>query len=37
VIVDERRRSHTTDFLAEPGARVLYRDDDLTVIARDTA
>jgi hypothetical protein len=34
VIVDERRRSHTADFLAESGARVLYRDDEITVIAR---
>ena len=34
VIVDERRRSHTSDFLAEPGARVLYRDENFTVIAR---
>ena len=34
VIVDEQRRSHTADFLDEPGARVLYRNDDLTVIAR---
>jgi hypothetical protein len=37
VIVDERRRSHTADFLAEPGARVLYRNEDLTVIARSRA
>ena len=34
VIVDEQRRSHTADFLAEPGARVIYSDDDMTVIAR---
>jgi hypothetical protein len=34
VIVDEQRLSHTADFLAEPGARVIYRDDDMTVIAR---
>ena len=34
VIVDEKRRSHTADFLAEPGARAIYRDDELTVIAR---
>ena len=34
VIVDEQRRSHTADFLAEPGARVIYRDDEITVIAR---
>ena len=29
-----RRRSHTPDFLAEPGARVVYRDDEITVIVR---
>ena len=34
VVVDESRRSHTEDFLAEPGARVIYRNDELTVIAR---
>jgi hypothetical protein len=34
VIVDEMRKSHTADFLAEPGARVVYRDDAVTVIAR---
>ena len=34
VIVDEQRISHTAEFLDEPGARVLYRNDDLTVIAR---
>ncbi len=34
VIVDETRKSHTSDFLDEPGARVLYRDDEITVIAR---
>jgi hypothetical protein len=34
VIVDEQRLSHTAEFLDEPGARVLYRNDDLTVIAR---
>jgi hypothetical protein len=37
VLVDERRRSHTAEFLDEPGARALYRDDDLSVIARSTA
>jgi hypothetical protein len=37
VIVDETRKSHTADFLKEPGARVVYRDDDITVIARPTA
>jgi hypothetical protein len=34
VLVDETRRSHTKDFLAEPGARVVYRGDEVTVIAR---
>jgi len=37
VIVDETRRSHTKDLLAEPGARVIYRDDEITVIARARA
>ena len=37
VIVDERRKSHTADFLAEPGARAIYRNEDLTVIARAPA
>ena len=34
VIVDETRRSHTSDFLEEPGTRVLYRDDEITIVAR---
>jgi hypothetical protein len=34
VIVDETRKSHTADFLEEPGARVVYRDDEITVVAR---
>ena len=34
VIVDETRRSHTADFLKEPGARVLYRGDEITVVLR---
>jgi hypothetical protein len=34
VIVDERRKSHTADFLAEPGARTIYQNEDMTVIAR---
>jgi hypothetical protein len=34
VIVDEKRRSHTEDFLAEPGTRVLYENEDMTIIAR---
>ena len=29
--------SHTADFLAEPGARRLYRDDKVTVILRPTS
>ena len=35
VIVDETRKSHTADFLEEPGARVVYEDDEITVIARE--
>lgn len=34
IIVDETRKSHTADFLEEPGARVVYRSDEITVIAR---
>jgi hypothetical protein len=34
VVVDETRRSHTADFLAEPGARAVYGDDELTVVER---
>ena len=34
IVVDETNRSHTADFLKEPGARVIYRGDELTVIAR---
>ena len=34
VIVDETRRSHTNDFLEEPGARTTYRDDEITVVVR---
>ena len=37
VVVDETRRSHTKDFLEEPGARVIYRGDELTVIVRPEA
>ena len=37
VIVDETRKSHTREFLAEPGARVVYRGEELTVIARPTS
>ena len=32
VIVDDA--SHLRAFLAEPGARVLYRDDELAVVER---
>jgi hypothetical protein len=34
VLVDETVRSHTKDFLAEPGARVVYRGKELTVVER---
>lgn len=34
VVVDETIRSHTDEFLAEPGTRVLYRNDELTVLVR---
>ena len=34
VVVDETRRSHTEDFLDEPGARAIYRGDELTVVVR---
>jgi hypothetical protein len=37
VIVDETVMSHTKDLLAEPGARVIYRDDEITVVARARA
>ncbi len=37
VIVDETRESHTADFLKEPGARVVYRDDEITIVARAKA
>jgi hypothetical protein len=37
VLVDETRRSHTADFLAEPGARVVYRGEEVTVVARATS
>ena len=33
-LVDETRRSHTSDFLREPGARVVYRDDEITIVLR---
>jgi hypothetical protein len=34
VLVDETRLSHTADFLSEPGARVIYRGKELTVVER---
>ena len=34
VILDERRTSHAKDFLAEPGTRAIYRNDDMTIVAR---
>ena len=37
VLVDETRKSHTADFLAEPGARAVYRGDEITVIVRPRA
>jgi len=37
VLVDETRRSHTKEFLAEPGARAVYRGEELTVVVRDGA
>ena len=36
VLVDETHRSHTRDFLEEPGSRAIYRDDEITVVARRT-
>jgi len=33
-LVDETRRSHTAEFLREPGARVVYRDDEITILVR---
>ena len=37
IVVDETNRSHTSDFLKEPGARVIYRNDEVTVVARATS
>ena len=37
VIVDETNRSHTADYLEEPGARVLFRGKELKVIERPTS
>jgi hypothetical protein len=36
VIVDETVKSHTKDFEKEPNARVIYRDDEITVVARSS-
>ena len=36
VVVDETNRSHTADFLEEPGTRVIYKGDEVTVIARSS-
>ena len=36
VIVDETRsQSQTADFLKEPGTRVVYEDDEITVVVRE--
>ncbi len=37
VIVDETNRSHTADYLEEPGSRVLFRGKELKVIERPTS
>ncbi len=37
IVVDETNRSHTADFLKEPGTRVIYRGEELTVLARRSA
>ena len=37
VLVDETTKSHTADLLAEPGARVTYRDDEITLVVRPRA
>jgi hypothetical protein len=34
VVVDETIRSHTKEFLAEPDARVIFRNKDLTIVER---
>jgi hypothetical protein len=34
VLVDETRRSHTADFLEEPGARAVHRGEEITVVVR---
>ncbi|HUG64695.1 MAG TPA: hypothetical protein VMK83_05705 [Gaiellaceae bacterium] len=35
VLVDETTRSHTAEFLAEPGARAAYRDEEITLVVRE--
>jgi len=37
VLVDETRRSHTADFLAEPGVRAVYRGEEITVLLRPSS
>ncbi len=37
VVVDETRKSHTRDFLEEPGAHVIHRGEELTVVLRPEA
>jgi hypothetical protein len=34
VLVDETRRSHTDDFLAEAGTRAIYRSEAMTILVR---
>ncbi len=36
VVVDENERSHTADFLAEPGTKKIFHDTDVTVLLRPT-
>jgi hypothetical protein len=36
IVVDETTRSHTADFLKERGTRVVYKNDELTVLARNS-
>jgi hypothetical protein len=37
VILDETTRSHRSDFLKEPGTRLVYRDKEIAVIERPTS
>ena len=37
VLVDETTKSHTRDFLADPGTRVTFRDDEITLVVRPRA